>query len=221
LGAVSAVNRRIVLAERPTGAPEPGHFRRADAPLDALADGQFLVRNHYLSIDPAQRGWLQAGAGYAEPVPLGAVMRSLAVGTVITSRDTRYAVGEFLYGWFGWQDYCAATAESVLARVLPEHGPVRAGLGIFGIPGLTAYLALTEIGRPQPGETVLVSTAAGAVGSLVGQLARRAGCRVVGLAGSDDKVALCVGEFGYHAALNYRAGLGPERLVPPMPCGRS
>jgi len=216
---VDVPNRRIVLAARPAGAPEPAHFRRADEPLEALADGQFLVRNQYLSIDPAQRGWLQAGAGYAEPVPVGGLMRSLAVGVVTASRDVRFGVGEYLYGWFGWQDYCVATPERVLARVHPGNGPVRTGLGIFGIPGLTAYLALLEIGRPQPGEVVLVSTAAGAVGSLVGQLARRAGCRVLGLAGSEEKAALCTAEFGYHAALNYRAGLAPERLAQLCPDG--
>ena len=216
---MSAGNRRIVLAVRPAGDPGPEHFRRDDAPLEALADGQFLVRNQYLSIDPAQRGWLQGGAGYSEPVPVGGVMRSLAVGAVTASRDGRYAVGDHLYGWFGWQDFCVATAERVLARVDPGNGPVRAGLGLYGIPGLTAYLALNDIGRPRPAEIVLVTTAAGAVGSVVGQLARRANCQVLGLAGSDAKAALCTAEFGYHAALNYRAGLDPQRLGQLCPDG--
>jgi NADPH-dependent curcumin reductase CurA len=205
-------NRRLVLAERPTGIPGPAHFRRDDQAIGALEDGQFLVRNHFLSIDPAQRGWLSASTSYADPVAIGGVMRSLAVGRVEDSRNARFPVGEFLYGWFGWQDYCLAMESSVLARVQPKNGPVSSGLGIYGISGLTAVLALAEIGHPHTGETVLVSTAAGAVGSVVGQIARRGGCRVVGLTGSDDKARRCVAEFGYHAALNYRLGLGGEQL---------
>lgn len=212
-------NRRIVLTERPVGVPGPAHFKRADQAIDAPNEGQFLVHNHYLSIDPAQRGWVAASASYSEPVPIGGVMRSLAVGIVEVSRNARFAVGEYLYGWFGWQDYCLATEQLVLARVQPRNGPLTAGLGIYGISGLAAYLALTEIGRPQSGETVLVSTAAGAVGSVVGQIARRGGCRVVGLTGTDDKVARCVAEFGYHAALNYRSGFGRESLQALCPQG--
>lgn len=213
------VNRRIVLAQRPAGVPEPAHFGRDDQPLAELVDGQFLVRNHYLSIDPAQRGWISAGANYSDPVAVGAVMRALAVGVVTASRNERFAAGAHLYGWFGWQDYCLATEPLVLVRVDPANGPLSTGLGLYGISGLTAYLALNDIGRPQAGETVLVSTAAGAVGGLVGQLARRAGCRVVGLTGADDKAAQCVAEFGYHAALNYRAGLSHERLQALCPQG--
>jgi hypothetical protein len=215
----SSGNRRIVLAERPAGVPGTAHFQRADQAIGTPEEGQFLVRNHYLSIDPAQRGWVNASANYADPVPIGGVMRSLAVGRVEVSRNARFPVGEFLYGWFGWQDYCLATESVVLARVQLKNGPPSSGLGIYGISGLTAVLALAEIARPQAGETVLVSTAAGAVGSVVGQIARRGGCRVVGLTGSDDKVRRCVAEFGYHAALNYRLGLGRERLQALCPQG--
>jgi NADPH-dependent curcumin reductase len=215
----NTANRRIVLAERPVGLPAPAHFTRDDKPIEAPQDGQFLVRNLYLSIDPAQRGWVSAGSSYAEPVPIGGVMRSLAVGVVESSRNARFVVGECLYGWFGWQDYCCADEHAVLARVQPKNGPLAAGVGLFGISGLTAFLALSEIGRPQAGETVLVSTAAGAVGSVVGQIARRAGCRVVGLTGSDEKAARCVAEFGYHKALNYRLGLERERLQALCPQG--
>ena len=213
------LNRRIVLAERPTGTPGPAHFRRADAPAGAPGEGELLIRNHYLSIDPAQRSWLSTGSNYSDPVPVDGVMRSLAVGVVQASRSARYAAGDFLYGWFGWQDYCVATEAMVLSRVLARNGPPASGLGLFGISGLTAVLALGEIGRPQAGETVLVTTAAGAVGSVVGQVARRAGCRVVGLAGSDEKVARCVAQFGYHAALNYRTGLSSERVRAMCPQG--
>ena len=212
-------NRRIVLVERPAGIPEPRHFARDDAPLGPLAEGEFLVRNRYLSIDPAQRGWVNASANYSDPVPLGGVMRSLAVGVVVETRNARYAVGEHLYGWFGWQDYCAATAALVLKRVDPSHGPITTALGVLGINGITAYLALTMIARPVDGETVVVSTAAGAVGSLVGQLARRAGCHVVGVTGSVAKVARCVAEFGYHAAMDYSQGLSADALGALCPRG--
>lgn len=212
-------NRRLVLAERPVGIPEPRHFRRDDQPLAALADGQFLVRNLFLSVDPAQRGWVNASANYSDPVPIGGVMRSLAVGVIEESRNPSVRVGEHYYGWFGWQDYCVATDAQLLAKFDPAHGPASSATGIFGITGVTAYLALTEIGRPQAGETVLVSTAAGAVGSIVGQIARRLGCHVVGLTGSDDKVQRCVAEFGYQAAWNYRKGLAREQLQALCPRG--
>ncbi len=212
------VNRRIVLDHRPEATPGPEHFRRDDQPAPELADGQVLVRNQYLSIDPAQRGWI-GGAGYAEPVAIGAVMRSLAVGRVVATRNAKFAEGQYLYGWFGWQDFCAVTETQVIARVQPERAGVSTGAGLFGICGVTAYLALTELGRPRAGETVLVSTAAGAVGCLVGQIARRLGCRVAGLTGSDDKVRQCLAEFGYRAALNYRTALNAENLSALCPQG--
>lgn len=213
------INRRIVLAERPVGVPAPAHFRRDDQPVAALADGQFLVRNRFLSVDPAQRGWVNASANYSEPVPIGGVMRALAVGVVEASRCAEVPVGEHYYGWFGWQDFCVATPAQILARFDPALGPLSSAVGLFGITGITAYLALLELGRPRSGETVLVSTAAGAVGSIVGQIARRQGCRVVGLTGADDKVAQCTGEFGYDAALNYRHGLTREQLQSLCPRG--
>src|SRR5271156_3292896 len=208
-------NRRLVLASRPTGVPTPAHFMRDDRALEPLSAGQFLVRNLYLSVDPAQRGWINASANYSEPVPIGGVMRSLAVGLVEMSCTPNVLPGQRLYGWFGWQDYCVATESDVIAKVNSDHGADSAALGIFGINGVTAYLALTEIGRPLPGETVLVSTAAGAVGSIVGQIARRMGAYVVGLTGSDEKVSRCTTEFGYHAAANYHSSLsGISKLCP-------
>jgi hypothetical protein len=212
-------NRRIVLVSRPAGVPAPEDFARDDARIEMPGDGQFLVRNLYLSVDPAQRGWVNASANYSEPVPIGGVMRSLAIGIVEASRAPRIAIGDRLYGWFGWQDYCAATESQVIARVNPDNGPDSAALGIFGINGVTAYLALTEIGRPQSTETVMVSTAAGAVGALVGQIARHLGCRVVGLTGTDEKVSQCVREFGYHAALNYRTAISHTELATLCPRG--
>ena len=204
------VNRRIVLVERPAGLPSPQNFARDDQPADEPTDGQFLVRNLFLSVDPAQRGWVNASANYSDPVPIGGVMRSLAVGIVEASRNPRIAVGDHLYGWFGWQDLCVASEAHVLRKVNAGDGPVSTALGILGITGITAYLALIEIGQPKSGETVLVSTAAGAVGSIVGQIARRLGCHVVGLTGSAAKASRCVAEFGYHSAIDYKAGLAAD-----------
>ena len=213
------LNRRLVLARRPSGIPDPSHFARDDQPLTPLGDGQFRVRNLYLSVDPAQRGWVNAAANYSEPVGIGAVMRSLAVGVVEASHCPQVVVGQHLYGWFGWQDYCVATEAAVLMRVDLATGPLSTALGIYGINGVTAYLALTELGCPKSGDTVVVSTAAGAVGSLVGQVARRLGCNVIGLTGDDAKVAQCVSEFGYHQALNYRTELGSARMRDACPRG--
>jgi NADPH-dependent curcumin reductase len=216
---VSGVNRRIVLLRRPTGVPLPEHFGRDDQPLEAPSPGQFLVRNLYLSIDPAQRGWVNASGNYSQAVALGAVMRSLAVGVVEKSQHPEVAVGEHLYGWFGWQDYCLASEQHILRRVDPRQAPLTAAVGVLGITGLTAHLALTRIALPQPEETVVVSTAAGAVGSIVGQIARRLRCRVVGLTGSDEKVSLCKREFGYHEAINYKAGFDQATLLAHCPRG--
>ena len=172
-------NRQIVLESRPVGIPQPQHFMLRSSETAQPRDGEFLVENHYLSVDPAQRGYVNDENNYAPPVPIGAVMRAMAVGRVIASRCEQVRVGEYLYGWFGWQDYCVAAPAAILRRVDPEQAPLSTAAGLLGINGLTAYLALHDIGRPQPGDTVLVSAAAGAVGSIVGQLAKQAGARPV------------------------------------------
>jgi NADPH-dependent curcumin reductase len=215
----TTINRRIVLASRPDGIPEPGHFRRDDQPLPQLQAGQLLVRNLYLSIDPAQRGWVNAGNNYSNPVAIGDVMRSLAVGVVEQSRNDNYRVGVHVYGWLGWQDYCVANADSIWLTVDPQNGPLTTALGVLGINGLTAFLALNEIGCPKPGETVVVSTAAGAVGSIVGQIARRDGCHVVGLTGSNAKAQRCVSDYGYQLALNYHDEQLSQRVKDACPRG--
>ena len=210
-------NRQIVLKSRPVGVPQPGHFELKAAGVPRPGDGEFLVENHYLSVDPAQRGYVNDENNYAPPVPIGAVMRAMTVGKVIESKVVDYPVGTWLYGWFGWQDYCVATPADVLRRVDPAQAPLSTGAGLLGINGLTAYLALHDIGKPQPGETVLVTAAAGAVGSIVGQLAKQAGARPVAVVGSDEKGKQCMAEFGYDAYLNYRQPLeGALRKVCPQ-----
>lgn len=199
-------NRRAILVRRPVGIPQATDFTLDEVALEPVAAGQFQVRNIYLSVDPAQRGWANEGTNYAEPVALGGVMRALAVGVVVESRCPQVPEGIHLYGWFGWQDYAVAGPEAIITRIETVAAPLSAYAGVLGINGLTAWIALTRIGRPQPGDTVLVSTAAGAVGSLVGQIARTLGCRAVGLTGDEAKVALCRQRFGYDDAANYKGG---------------
>lgn len=196
-------NRRVLLIRRPNGIPQPNDFALDEQPIPVVEPGGFLVRNIYLSADPAQRGWASAEANYATPVPLGGPMRALAVGVVTQSCTPDVREGEYLYGWFGWQDYAAVTPGAILQRATAAI-PLSAHAGLLGINGMTAYLALTEFGRPAPGDTVLVSTAAGAVGSLVGQIARNLGATAVGLTGDDAKVAACRARYGYAQAYNYK-----------------
>lgn len=209
-------NRRITLSKRPVGIPQPDHFKLVEGPVDALKEGEFLVENIYLSVDPAQRGYVNDENNYAPPVPIGEVMRAMAVGRVIESRCKDYPVGDHLYGWFGWQDYCVCQPSAVLRRLDPKQAPLSFGAGLLGINGLTAYLALHDIGKPREGETVLITAAAGAVGSIAGQLARQAGCRTLAVAGSDEKGEQCLQRYGYDAYVNYRSQLeqGLEKACP-------
>ena len=200
------MNRRVVLASRPTGIAQAEHFRIEEAPYEDLGDGKLRVRNSHLSVEPAMRGWIADTAGYAKPVPLGSVMRALAVGEVIESRTSDFALGDVVIGWFGWQDEAVVLPEAVVRKVLETDLPRSLALGILGINGVTAHLALTTIGQPVAGETVLVSTAAGSVGSAVGQIAKLLGCRIVGIAGGAAKVAQCLDQFGFDAAIDYKAG---------------
>ncbi len=202
-------NRQIVLKSRPVGIPQPEHFELKVTAVPALKDGEFLVENHYLSVDPAQRGYVNDENNYAPPLPLGAVMRAMAVGQVIASNLSAVPAGTFLYGWFGWQDYCVATAALILRHVDPLQAPLSTAAGLLGINGLTAHMALHGIGQPKVGETVLVTAAAGAVGSVVGQLAKQAGARPVAVVGSDEKGQLCMAEYGYAAYINYKQALEP------------
>ena len=195
-------NRQVILVARPTGIAQAADFAIRPGPIDQPGPGQILVRNHYLSVEPAMRGWIADRGNYAAPVPIGSVMRALAAGQVVASGDAAYQIGDHVAGWFGWQDYACVSIDQVVQRT--SAAEMRASLGILGINGVTAYLALTMIGQPRAGETVLVSTAAGAVGSAVGQIARILGCRTIGIAGGPDKARRCVEHFGYDSAIDYR-----------------
>ena len=168
-------NRQVRLKSRPSGIPRAEHFEIVDAAVPAICDGQVLVRNIYLSVDPAMRGWVSAVANYSESVALGAVMRSLAVGRVEESRDSDFHPGEYVTGMFGWQDYAVVGAKAIERKVGGSGLPISTSLGVLGLNGLTAYFALLDIGQPKAGETVVVSTAAGAVGSCAGQIGRSRG----------------------------------------------
>lgn len=199
------INRKVVLASRPVGIPQAEHFNIETAPVPALVDGQFLVRNAYLSVEPAMRGWVNAAANYSDPVGIGEVMRSFAAGQVVASRHPDYAEGDFVMGMLGWQDYAVTDGSPVRRKVKERDLPISLSLGVLGLNGVTAYFALKACGRPEAGDTVVVSTAAGAVGSAVGQLAKGWGCRTIGIAGGAQKVALCRDVFGFDAAVDYKS----------------
>lgn len=199
------VNRQVVLKARPTAIPEAEHFEIVASPVPEPGDGQFLVKNLYLSVDPAMRGWVSAVANYSKPVGIGEVMRSRDVGEVMASRHPDYRVGDKVVGWLGWQEYALSDGKGIIRRVEEQDVPLSAALGVLGMNGVTAYFGLLDVGQPKPGETVVVSTAAGAVGSAVGQIAKLKGCRTVGIAGGPEKVRLCREEFGYDAAIDYKA----------------
>ncbi|SDW86647.1 hypothetical protein SAMN04487912_105148 [Arthrobacter sp. cf158] len=196
-------NRQIILAKRPSGIPRPEHFAIKQSTIGDPGPGQLLVRNQYLSVDPAMRGWVSMEKNYAAPVPIGGVMRASAVGTVVASNQTRLQPGDQVVGRFGWQEYSLVSETDDVRRVNTSV-PASLALGVLGANGITAWLGLFGVGFPLPGELVVVSTAAGAVGSVVGQLARLAGCRTVGITGSQRKVDVCVDEYGFDVALNYR-----------------
>ncbi|MBQ0937303.1 NADP-dependent oxidoreductase [Ideonella paludis] len=203
---MSTVNRQIVLASRPTGEPTVDNFKLVEAALAPLAEGEVLVRNHYLSLDPYMRGRMNEGKSYAQPQPLGEVMIGGTVGEVVESRNAHFKPGDAVVGMGGWQEYLRVNADQrgVLQKVDTTHIPLSAYLGAVGMPGVTGWYGLTQIINPKAGETVVVSAASGAVGGAVGQLAKARGCRAVGLAGGPDKCAYVVNELGFDACIDYK-----------------
>ena len=208
-----SANHHVLLVARPEGGVREDCFRLEAAPQPVPGPGQMLIRVIYLSLDPAMRGWISEAPNYRAPLPLGEVMIGFTVGEVATSRHPDYAAGDLVLGRQGWRAWAVSDGGDIHRKLDPAEAPISTALHVLGHTGLTAYLGLTEVGRPRAGETVMVSTAAGAVGSLVGQIARLKGCRAVGLTGSDDKVALCLGDFGYDAAINYKTAADLEAAV--------
>jgi NADPH-dependent curcumin reductase CurA len=199
----SGMNRQVLLANRPKGEPQESDFTLVEAPIPEPGPGQFLGRTIYLSLDPYMRGRMSAAASYAQPAEVGQVMVGGTVSQVVRSQHPGFADGDFALGYSGWQEYAVSDGRGV-HKIDPGQGPISYFLGVLGMPGLTAYAALLDIGRPRAGETVVVSSAAGAVGSVVGQIAKIQGCRAVGVAGSDAKCAHAVSVFGFDACINRR-----------------
>ncbi|MBM0103899.1 NADP-dependent oxidoreductase [Steroidobacter sp. S1-65] len=197
-------NHQFRLAARPVGAVKRSDFNYVEEPTRAPGDNEVLVKTLYLSLDPAMRGWMNEGKSYIAPVQLGEVMRAGGVGKVIESRHPKFSPGEFVSGSLGVQEYATLEAK-LLTKIDPALAPLPAYLGAFGMPGMTAYFGLLDIGKPQPGETVVVSGAAGAVGTVVGQIARIKGCRVVGIAGGQQKCEYLTQQLGFDAAIDYKA----------------
>lgn len=198
-------NRRFLLQRRPNGMPVREDFALVTEETPPLEEGQFLIRNHYASLDPAMRGWMDASGNYMPPIPLGAPVRASTIGVIEQSRAEGFAPGQWVMGLNALEDYSVATAGGFTQLIDPAAVPsVTNYLSIFGAVGMTAYFGFLEVCEPRPGETVLVTGAAGAVGSLVGQLAKIHGCRAVGIAGGPAKCARVTQRYGFDAAIDYR-----------------
>ncbi|MFC0252611.1 NADP-dependent oxidoreductase [Massilia consociata] len=202
-------NQQFRLAARPVGLPRREDWLFHEEAVAEPAEGGIVVKVLYLSLDPAMRGWMNEGKSYIRPVAIGEVMRAGGLGIVIASKSPRFKVGDYVAGGTGVQRYWAGSADDKAAaftKIDPSLAPPTAWLNTLGMPGMTAFFGLREVGQPKPGETVVVSGAAGAVGMTVGQVARQMGCRVVGIAGGEDKCRFVVGQLGFDACIDYKAG---------------
>jgi NADPH-dependent curcumin reductase CurA len=197
-------NRQFLLARRPVGPASRDDFTFQTVPVAEPASGQIVVKAEYLSLDPAMRGWMNEGKSYIAPVELGAVMRALGVGKVVESQNPAFAVGDYVQGVLGVQDYFVGEPKG-FHKVDPKLLPLPVYLAALGMTGMSAYFALLEVGQPKEGETVVISGAAGAVGSVAGQIAKIKGCRVIGIAGGQDKCKTLIDEFGFDAAIDYKS----------------
>jgi NADPH-dependent curcumin reductase len=213
------VNRQVRLKSRPAGIPQADNFEIAAAPVLEIGDKQFLVRNEYLSVDPAMRGWVSAVANYSTPVGIGEVMRAFSAGKVVASRHPNYREGDTVMGMLGWQEYAISDGSTITRKVKESDLPLSLSLGVLGLNGVTAYFGLLDVGQPRPGETVVVSTAAGAVGSAVGQIGKLMGCPTVGITGGPIKSKLCREEFGYDEVIDYKSNGLADALGKACPRG--
>lgn len=197
------LNRQFLLAQRPVGLPSRDTFSYVETPVGEPGPGQILVKNLYLSLDPAMRGWMNDAKSYIPPVGIGEVMRALGVGQVVASQNPNFAVGDHVNGALGVQDYFLGEPKGFY-KVDPSRAPLPLYLSALGMTGMTAYFALLDVGAPKAGETVVISGAAGAVGSIAGQIAKLKGCRVVGIAGGAEKCKLLIDELGFDGAIDYK-----------------
>src|SRR5258705_11812179 len=212
------VNRQIVLRRRPVGMPKPGDFDLVESPLPAPGDGEILTRTLYLSLDPYMRGRISGVKSYAQGVELGQVIVGATVGEVLESKHPGFAKGDIVQGYSGWQSHAGAAGGAV-RKLDSRQAPVSTALGVLGMPGMTAYVGLLDIGQPKAGETVVVSAASGAVGSVVGQVAKIKGARAVGIAGGPDKCKYVKDELGFDDCIDHRAADFPAKLKAACPKG--
>jgi NADPH-dependent curcumin reductase len=212
------INRQILLKSRPEGAPGLDNFALAERPIPEPGEGEVLMRIAYLSLDPYMRGRMSAAKSYAKPAAVGQPMVGGTVGEIVTSRHPGYSAGDIVLGYGGWQEYALSDGAG-LRKLDPAAAPVSTALGVLGMPGMTAYVGLTEIGRPKPGETVVVAAASGAVGSVVGQVAKIKGARAIGIAGGTEKCRFVAGELGFDACVDHRAGDFARELEAACPKG--
>lgn len=211
-------NTRILLNQRPVGIPTEDCWKIETVDIPEITEGEVLVKTKYISIDPAMRGWMNDSKSYIKPVELGETMRALAVGEIIASKNSRFLVGEYVSTATGVQEYVISEGKDFV-KVDPKIFPLPAYLGTLGMSGLTAYFGLLDTGQPKEGETVVVSGAAGAVGSVVGQIAKIKGCRVVGIAGGQDKCDYVINKLGFDACIDYKAGNLRKNLKEACPTG--
>jgi NADPH-dependent curcumin reductase len=214
----ASINRQILLKSRPQGAPSLDNFELTETPIPEPGEGEVLMRTRYLSLDPYMRGRMSAAKSYAKPAAVGAPMVGGTVGEIVKSRHPNYAPGDIVLGYGGWQDY-ALSSGAGLRKLDPAAAQVSTALGVLGMPGMTAYVGLLEIGQPKPGETVVVAAASGAVGSVVGQIAKIKGCRAVGIAGGAEKCRFVAGELALDACVDHRAADFTRQLDAACPKG--
>ncbi|WP_337175687.1 NADP-dependent oxidoreductase [Paludisphaera sp.] len=212
-------NRQVLLKSRPDGEPTEGNFEIVEGTIPEPAAGQFVARTIYLSLDPYMRGLMNDRESYVEPAKLGEPMPGGAVGQVTRSNHPDYEEGDFVLGDWGWREYGVSDGSGATRKVDPADGPLSYALGVLGMPGMTAYTGLLNLGRPEPGETVVVAAASGAVGSVVGQVGKIKGCRVVGIAGGERKCRYVADELGFDACLDHREPDLPGRLKAACPDG--
>jgi NADPH-dependent curcumin reductase CurA len=211
-------NRMIVLASRPVGEPKPSDFRLIERDIEQPGKGEVLLKTLWLSLDPYMRGRMSDAKSYADPLEIGEVMTGGTVSKVVASDNASFSIGDIVVGRAGWQDFARSDGGG-LRKVDRALAPISTALGILGMPGMTAYTGLLNIGQPKPGETLVVAAASGAVGSVVGQIAKLKGCRVVGIAGGPDKVRYLTGELGFDVGIDHRAPDFPARLRAAVPDG--
>ena len=212
------MNKQVILKQRPVGMPDENTWETTQSDMPTAQEGQFVVKQHYISLDPAMRGWMNDAKSYLPPVGIGEVMRAGSVGEVVESKHPDYQVGDFVSGWGGVQQYTATDGQNWY-KVDPKLAPLPVYIGTLGMPGMTAYFGILEVGQIKEGEVVLISGAAGAVGSIVGQIAKIKGCTVIGIAGGPDKCKYLKEELGFDAAIDYKSENIYEALKRECPKG--